>query len=459
MGATQNDGQMSKLSKSCKSVLYRVVQSKYFIPACLTAAFLVRICWICVVDAQPVSDCGWYYERAIDLSAGRGYSINGVPTAYWPVGYPAFLGFLFTAFGPSLFIAKISNIILYMGVLFFSYYIARKLFHSELTARITLLILSFYPNHIAYSSLLASEILFLFLLLLGLSLLMMTNHRFRLALGSGIIFGLACLVKPQAIFIPAIFFGTSLLASVKRKALRKYLTLLLIVYVSCIVTILPWTVRNYVAFDDFVFISTNSGINLLIGNNPYANGSYMYDDRVNALIEGAQGELERDVMARTSAIKYIAEHPLETVRLLPRKVFYLYGFDVEGIGWNISGISEIGSNMAKALRSFMYFAQFYYIAVVLLFLVSLCIFLNKKRKKTMSQPFPTLGLWIAFYFTFVYLLTFGSGRYHFPVIPWVIMYVGALAEMLLGRMSRNDNVSGEKQNGTENKKEAPSSSL
>jgi hypothetical protein len=119
----------------------------------------------------------------IDFAADRGYSVaadsfwphnipprvggtleNRSPTAYWPVGYPAFLGLLFTLFGSSLFMAQAGNVILYTGVLVFASYIGKTLFEAELVGRVTLLLLAFYPDHIAYSSLLASEVLFLFLL-------------------------------------------------------------------------------------------------------------------------------------------------------------------------------------------------------------------------------------------------------------------------------------------------------
>jgi 4-amino-4-deoxy-L-arabinose transferase-like glycosyltransferase len=45
--------------------------------------------------------------------------------------------------------------------------------------------------------------------------------------------------------------------------------------------IAPLTIRNYVVEKDFVLISANGGINLFIGNNPRANGAYIYPPGVD----------------------------------------------------------------------------------------------------------------------------------------------------------------------------------
>ena len=219
-----------KLLKLLRSILHRAESSTGFIPICLILAVILRVGWIITMDVQPVSDFRWYYERGLDFATGQGYSIapsdfwpENVPsatlppigeqsdgyqyTAYWPVGYPAFLGLLFTIFGSSLWVAKIANIVLYLGILIFSYYLAKRLFLSELTGRVTLLILTFYPDHIAYTSLLATEILFLFLFLLACTLLIIPKYQMRLAVISGVVFGGACLVKPQAIFCRQYFLA------------------------------------------------------------------------------------------------------------------------------------------------------------------------------------------------------------------------------------------------------------
>lgn len=436
------------------SRLDKIGSHKYFLPICLIAALAVRLAWIYFVAAQPVSDFRWYYERGLDLVAGQGYSVGpdsywpeNLPpavlvsagedpaarrlTAYWPVGYPAFLGLLFWLFGPSLLIAKLANVILSLGILFFSYYLAKSLFASELTGRITLLILSFYPDQIAYSSLLASEILFLFLLLLGVSLLLAPRHKLWLAVAAGASFGLACLIKPQAILVPAMFFAVSLLTTMSRKTVREYLVLLVVVHVALGITLLPWLIRNYRVFNNFVFISNNGGYNLLVGNNPDATGAYVFNQHLVSLLSDTQGEDDRDRKAFTLAKVYIMSHPLATIELWPRKLWYLYGRDTVGIYWNQEGMkSTIGHRGRVSLDALKNVAQFYYMLVGAAFLCSVFLLSRKPKNKAGIRPLSVLGLAMVLYFTVIALLTFGDGRFHFPMMPWIAMYAGALPVLL-----------------------------
>jgi 4-amino-4-deoxy-L-arabinose transferase-like glycosyltransferase len=453
--------QMEKKLQLMGTLLRGLAQHRYFVPLCLLVALLIRLSWVALVDAQPVSDFRWYYERGIDLAAGRGYSMgpdaywpenlppaalpseaeypaNGRPTAYWPVGYPAFLGLLFTMFGPSLFVAKLANILLYLGILLLAYIIARQLFRSELVGRMTLLVLVFYPNHIAYSSLLAGESLFLFLLMLAVALLLIApTPRPWLFVTSGVIFGLACLVKPQAILAPALFFGASLITAVKRQRLSRRVAHFVLLYLALGLTILPWIIRNYRVFEDFVLISNNGGINLLVGNNPFATGAYGHHQQMAAMLSHVRGERDRDVAARAMAVDYMVNHPWETLERWPKKLWYLYRKDVEGISWNEQGMNLTQGGRGKgAMLALKVLAQGYYVLIVLAFLIMIILHLSEHRFQSHDQALPALGLWMALYFTLISLLTFGDTRFHFPVLPWVVMYAATLVEVLARPIQR-----------------------
>ena len=135
----------------------RFLLSPAFVPLCLVAALAVRLCWVLAVEARPIDDFKWYFDRGVDLSAGRGLTVNGVPTADWPVGYPLLLAGLFLLTGPSLLAAKLLNVVLGLGIVWLSYRIARRIFGSEAAGRMALMLLAFHPNQIAYTSLTATE--------------------------------------------------------------------------------------------------------------------------------------------------------------------------------------------------------------------------------------------------------------------------------------------------------------
>ncbi len=422
--------------RSSLSVVVRSVGSRHFVPLCLTSSVAIRVLWIALIFSYPVSDFAWYYQRSWDLAMGKGYSVDGEPTAYWPVGYPAFLGLIYWALGLNLLYAKLANVLLYLGVLCLSYSIAKKLFSSEFAGRMTLLLLAFYPNHIAYSSLVSPETLFLFLLLLGTALIMFSEGRLRMAAVSGVVFGAACLVKPQAVFIPLILLLTLNFKRRRSDSARRFLAIFVMVHGALGATILPWIARNSSVFGAFVFISNNGGINLLIGNNPNANGTYVpFNDGLASLLglEPNDDEHDVDVKARDYALKYMLKNPVKTLKLGFVKLYYLYNEDAEGSYWNDGAKIWKGSYRPSSEIFFWWFiglSQSYYVCTMAAFIVSLLVLLKERR----SGPVPTAGLWVIGYLTLIYMVTVSNSRHHFPFIPWILMYVSWLIEWASSRL-------------------------
>lgn len=404
-----------------------LVHGKRFVLSCLVAGVLVRLLWICIVDADQVSDFLWYYLRAVSIALGTGYTVDGIPTAYWPVGYPGFLGITFHLFGPSLFLAKCINIVLYAGLILLTYWIGRKIFQSELAARLMVLLLSFYPNHIAYTSLLSAEILFAFLVLLGAALLILLPHRTPWLLLSGLVWGMATLTKPQAVLLPIILLSVF---SRNRKSLFKAAA---VVYALLFITISPWIIRNYFALGKPT-LSTNAGIVLFIGNNPHANGRDHWDEKVKSQL-GELGtddmfdgrEVEREALATRLAVSHMVHHPVRTLSVWPRKFVALFASDVDGFFYSLGMMDT-----AWAHRPFVYvglrvIGELYYLCILLLAALAL---LPLLRRRTTEWR---IGLYIALYFTATYLVFEANARYHFAFMPWLVMYAGIGGAPLLER--------------------------
>ncbi len=368
----------------------------------------------------------------MDIAEDRGYTINGTPTAFWPIGYPGFLALHFSLFGPSLGVAKVANVVLYIGVLYLSYAVAKRLFSSEMCGRLALGLLAFYPNHIAYSSLVATETLFLFLLLLGVFLLMRSRAKGVMGLLSGVVFGLAVLVKTYALLVPLVILASWIMLG-RRRSLPS-LKNAAILYLALGLTVSPWVIRNYKVFGGFM-LSNNDGLNLLYGNNPYATGTYnpAYQDRLEPLVNYTSAEYERNRVARRVAINYMMNHPVETVKLWPRKLFYLYNEDGEGFMWNRKGMKSISKENLEFFDILILVDQVYYILILGGFIVCLPLLFRRLRK---GANFPISPLMIMAYFTFISLLTIGHSRLHFPLMPWMAMYAAWTANILiLGRNS------------------------
>jgi hypothetical protein len=419
---------MTRIVALLRVRLQSAITHPHFVPACLVLGTLVRLAWIWLVDADQVADYLWYQKFAVNIAAGKGYSINGVPTGYWPIGYPGFLGGIFYFLGPSVLVGKLANVVLYVGTIFLTYKLSERLFHSEPAARITLGILSFYPDHIAFTALLSSEILFVFLVALGVLVFDIAKERIGLILLGGLFFGMATLTKPQGIVLPLIVL---LMLST---TVRSFLRSAVLIYGVLIATILPWMIRNYVVMGGATLANT-AGINLLDGNNPYANGRHHFTENVNDLLGDLKTiplenmfdgkEIARDARARDVAIEYIVHNPTHIIALLPRKCVSLFLSDSDGIHYSLGMMKRPGGGEVRHVFLARAAADLYYALMIVLFLIPLPTILRTKVRREQ------IGLAIIVYFTIIYLALFGVSRYHFPMMPWLAIYSGIGAWRLL----------------------------
>src|SRR5918911_3723757 len=76
---------------------------RLLLAALFLLAFAVRLYAAAAYGAEPSADAADYHRLAAGLAAGRGYAgEGGLPTAWRPPGYPAFLACVYAAAGPSV---------------------------------------------------------------------------------------------------------------------------------------------------------------------------------------------------------------------------------------------------------------------------------------------------------------------------------------------------------------------
>jgi len=431
----------------------RLALAAWFPIVTIGLAIVVRLLWIALVNTRPVSDFGWYYEQGLRIAEGRGYSVDHDgfplwtagrplpaprPTAFWPVGYAGFLGALFfatKALIPPLLSAKLANVALQVATAWISARVAGKLYRSLLVERLTLLLVAFAPNAIAYSGLTATESWFTFLVCAGIALLLRAaedepalktestpgvSARARVAslLAAGVVFGVATLTKPQIGLLPV------LVLLLLRRDWKRGLREALLVHAIAIAVVLPWTLRNYQAFGTPVAISTNGWVNLLIGNLPgsWGKAGVMWNQELQQIIDQHRDELDWNAAAREVVVQYIIAHPWQVLASVPGKVFALLAVDVDGFGWSLAGAPE--HQHARFWLPLRALAQGYYLAGLALF-ASLLVHLVRVK--------PIRSQWLAplvvGYFTAIYAVFFGGPRFHYPFLPWLY----ACAALELGR--------------------------
>ena len=93
-------------------------------------------------------------------------------------------------------------------------------------------------------------------------------------------------------------------------------------------TLAPWTARNAAVTGYFVPFSSNLGMNLMIGNEPQAQGVYRrgtdYLGMAQDMVGGIEPAVARDRALARKVAAQTAEEPLRFARLAMRKLLWLW---------------------------------------------------------------------------------------------------------------------------------------
>lgn len=400
-----------------------------FVPLCFMAFLVLRLSLMLFVPVSPSSDFLWYHARAIDLIEGRGFSEGGVPTAYWPVGWPAMAALLYSIFGADIAVLQAANLAFSAATFFLILALGREIFQSPLPSRIGVFLITIYPSNIAYVSLTATETFYTFLLLLG-TWLFICKRKLISTILCGLVFGYATLTKPQTLFMPVILVGISFLFESGQRFKPKTVIRGIVVGLAMAVVIAPWMYRNYLVFGEPVFVSTNSGWAFYVGNNPsiMATKGFPTDDgpEVKALWNetfSVANQLQSSHAARAAALKWIKENPVTFLQLMPIKAFSLWSVDGEA-EWSYQIGAPMYNENKAIFRAVRIFNQVLYGVMFLGFLVGAIVLVHRywrQRNLGNVSVWVISGYGFSAYTTLQCMIMAGSYRYKFPLMPFVAL--------------------------------------
>ena len=300
--------------------------------ACALGA-LLRVLWMTTVHSVPVSDFAYYLSKAADLASGRGYANNGVPTAFWPPGYPIFLAGVFKAFGSSLAVAKATNIVLWTATTVLVYLLGLRL-DGRATAAVAAFTVALFPEFILFANLTSSENLFI-PLVLGAALAFSPKQKmsappnWKRSLLAGLLLGFAVVVRTTAVLLPPLMALVLVLWYRSRPAFISACLLL----AAFAIPPAAWVVRNAVVMGSPV-LSTNGGISLWTGNNPLATGGYRLKGPTPPTdISTPEKELASNSEYTKAAITFVVTEPGQFIALVPEKAKQLFAKPAT-LGWN-----------------------------------------------------------------------------------------------------------------------------
>lgn len=398
--------------------------------AAIWVVFLLPRALILMLPVAPTSDAEWYVLRAIGMAFDLGYDgNNGAPTAFWPVGWPMALSVLFRIVEPSAIAIGLFNFGSAALGGWLTLLLGRRLFGSETTARIGLLLLAVYPNAIGYVPLALNEVFYSTLLLLFAWMVVIGGRSAIWLVATALVFGFATLVKPQTLVLLPVFFAIDWLrkGDVWQRLPHVVARGALILALGGMV-IAPWAIRNREALGSWVAVSTNGGFNLLIGNNDEANGGYGEDTQAyTALMERSDlDEVAADAEAKRQGLEWIATHPGRFLALAPKKLALLWLPDGEAEWAYQAGAASYDKHVGiyTAVRLIN---QAFYGMVMLGFVASFVLITLQRRAAGQRWVDWWLLPWaVAAYPTAVAVMIFGLSRFHFPVMPFVCMANGWL---------------------------------
>jgi 4-amino-4-deoxy-L-arabinose transferase-like glycosyltransferase len=381
--------------------------SKLSIVSICLLALTLRAIWALLVPVEPVSDSFLYNVFAQNIASGKGYAFpDGGLTVYWPVGTSAVYATLYHLFGVSFLPIVLFNLVIGTAIVWLTYTIALR-YLGKPVATFSALIVACWPILIQFTTILASELIFIFLILAAIYVWgSKQSSPILRALVWGALICAATYIRPTA--LPLLLL-LPLLSWLSGLTFKQSLAQLTIAVATAAILFAPWVYRNHVLFNQFVLVSANGGANLWMGNNPLSNGGYM--DLPNIEFKN---EVARDKYFKKEAINFILNNPLSYLKLMCKRAITTYKSETIGVVWNGALEKELSKTSLFILKLF---STVYWWCIIMASLMGVYE-LYKRRSLVWHHA---LFAVTAFFFAFP-ILTVAQDRYHLPINPFLAIF-------------------------------------
>ena len=269
-----------------------------------------------------------YDMLANSLLSGSGYSLQeGHPYGFRPPGYPFFLTLLYAIFGRSYVAVRLVNALLGTLTCLPIYRFAKYVWGWQ-TGLLASLGVAVHPLLIYFISMIYPESLILCLMAVVFLLVneASESRRIRDVLPIGLVLSILVYLRPSMLT-----FGLMLCVWIwlTYETVRKRLLTCICLVVVMALAIAPWSIRNYLAFDEFIWMATEGGVTFWASNNPLATGGWVEpspdtwlgpDPPVNLRGWPELTETESEARFLNAALEWVRDHPREFLSLLPRKL-------------------------------------------------------------------------------------------------------------------------------------------
>jgi len=386
------------------AILWFEGRPKLFLATCGMILVAVQITTMLSVRSIPYDDSLAYLKLSDTLFNHHAYVNDaGLPTSYWPVGYPAYLMSLKVFIGNTIAAARVMNVVIALALVV-TLFAVFKSWLSDREQLVFILVTALFPNLVLSSNVILSDYLFTLFLWIAVWIYLRRKHSIASFAAMGLVLAVMSYLRPVALLLPLVVVA-ALWWGGEWKACRYAALAGLLVFV---VVLAPWTVRNYRVFGAFVPISTNGGYNFRMGSHPGASGGVNHDFDYNV---ANPDEAEESANAFKAGEEEIFHHPLQTIVRMPKKIFELYRRGDSSLSW---AFKRTEKPLNPFLLSFLFYAtnasSYFVVYLGLVTILGCFVF----RKTLAIHPLLVI---LYLYVILVTLVFVGSERYLIPVLP------------------------------------------
>jgi 4-amino-4-deoxy-L-arabinose transferase-like glycosyltransferase len=392
-----------------------------------------------------------YHELALRVLGGHGFTFDrpwwpltaaGAPTAHWSYLYTLLLAGVYALAGPHALAARLLQALV-VGILqpYLAFLLGRRLFGAR-AGLVAAALTAVYAYFVYYAGALMTEPLYFLAILATLYLAINLADALRQGAGVGRVAGIALALGVSMaatvllrqlflLFVPFLLLwmvlaGRKPATDAATSDWRRWLAALLLPVIVLVLAILPFTLRNYASFGQFVLLNTNAGYAFFWANHPIHGDTFIpilpedgptYLDLIPQELRGLdEAALDRALMQR--GLAFVVEDPIRYIRLSLSRIPSYFMF------WP-SPNSGMLSNLARVLSFGLMLPFMVYGLVVAL-------------RRHMGWPVLLLAGFMLVY-TGIHLLSWALVRYRLPVDAVWLVFAGLGVVTLWDRMQQRGN--------------------
>jgi len=379
----------------------------------VAGAFVLRLGWIVIAHTYRFKTIDDHFSFGYEMgrvgrsiASGHGFgnpfNQNTGPTAWEPPLYPFLIAGVFKVFGiysqASAFVLLSINSVFSALTCIPIFLTARRCF-SERVAIWSSWLWAVLPPVLYWSTRWVWETSLAALLLATiywLTLSLEEKDGWTPWLWFGLLWGISALTNTSLLaFLPV----SGLWPWYRRWKLAKRslggVALATALFVACVA---PWLLRNYRSFGQFVFIRSNFGAELRLGNGPGANGTWM------EFLHPSQNVFEMRRYRQLGELGYVAERKREAVAFIREDYGRFAILSLKRFIYYWGGLPRLSQNPALApFKNSIFLAS------------SVLAFWGLGRALRQRRPGAWLFLWLILSYPTVYYFVFPHPRYRHPI--------------------------------------------